>query len=366
MALTIKYFSPAGAGTKSGADVANATQAITGTAWATGFTGLAIGTIAAMTPGIYLVNATYAMTNTPTRAAPIIFHGCDNSGNLLQPSRGTSNILLDTTNYPKIQLSGDISFWFAAKSWTHFKCIHLRNIANTALGATPMNATSNCMFEGCTFCSFEPTNAGDIMNCGASCLVDNCDFIASGGGVAGTLLSCTTIGNVKNCVFISDTAQNYPNVALGLAPTYTTNCIFINLQNVLNTTSTTPQGSFENNIIYNCSGSAFIYGGASAASNTVGIQNNAFYNVSGYIVKSTLDNLVYISNNVVTNVASGITNQTFVTGINLIYTAPVTDFVNPSALDFRLAPNATILNSDCFRGNIGPTSYPFVSAVAGG
>ena len=91
MAVVTRYFSTAAAGAGDGTTWANRAQLVSGATWSTVITGFSFAGSDSLEvrigPGTH--SPTAAMTsalfaNAPSLANPIIFHGCDSSGNLLE------------------------------------------------------------------------------------------------------------------------------------------------------------------------------------------------------------------------------------------------------------------------------------------
>lgn len=91
-AIVTRYFSTAAAGDETGSSWANRAVLFTGGAWSTVITGFDFSGSDSLKcligPGTHTVSVTMAsglFTNPPTAANPLIFHGCDSSGNQLAP-----------------------------------------------------------------------------------------------------------------------------------------------------------------------------------------------------------------------------------------------------------------------------------------
>jgi hypothetical protein len=91
MALTVRYFSTAAAGTGDGTTWANRAALFSSGNWSSVITGFAFGSDALecrIGPGSYACTQTLnttTITTDPTRANFILLHGCDSSGNRLAP-----------------------------------------------------------------------------------------------------------------------------------------------------------------------------------------------------------------------------------------------------------------------------------------
>jgi hypothetical protein len=93
MAVVTRYFGVTSAGAGDGTTYANRAELFSGGAWSsviTGFNFTADSLVARIAPGTYACSQSLAsglFANPPTAANPLILHGSDSSGNMLEPTQ---------------------------------------------------------------------------------------------------------------------------------------------------------------------------------------------------------------------------------------------------------------------------------------
>lgn len=178
MAIVTRYFSTAAAGAADGTTWADRAALFTGGAWSTVITGFDFTSdsmVAHVGPGTYTItvalnNATFTVV-APSAASPLIFHGCDSSGNRLTP--------------PDLNWSSDLAAWDDSdlpvlvtttniNTFTQSSII-LRLLKFTASGTTtattgPINGVRQTDWCSVTVSSSDAdatgiTSSGDTRNC---------------------------------------------------------------------------------------------------------------------------------------------------------------------------------------------------------
>lgn len=138
MAIVVRYFSTAAAGAGDGTTWADRAQLVSGATWSSVITGFSFAGSDSLecrvgpgthSPTAALVAGSFA--NPPSAANPLIFHGCDSSGNRLSPPDATwtaDRALFDDSSFPVVATTTNIITFNLANSV-------LRMIKCTASGA---------------------------------------------------------------------------------------------------------------------------------------------------------------------------------------------------------------------------------------
>jgi hypothetical protein len=176
MSVITRYFDASGAGTADGTSWANRAALYTGGAWSSvirsfAFNGsdsllcLVNGTI---TIGDTLTTADF--TNAPTYSNPLLFHGCDASGNPLtvpDPDWVSAMPAWDDTTLPVLQTTTNIS----TLSFTTGYNVHGRLLKFTSSAAAQVLVGSNGVWDWCSFANSTSNtsaaliNGGRLVNC---------------------------------------------------------------------------------------------------------------------------------------------------------------------------------------------------------
>ena len=206
MAITTRYFSTAAAGDEDGTSWANRAALLDGSGYfssvITGFDFTSDSLICRIGPGTYTVGQGFTSglfsVSAPTTVSPLLFHGCDASGNLLapvDPDWKSSQPAWIATGIPLIDFGGYYS------SLAYFVPLHINFTGNR----------SGYMFSslyGAVWCQFFLTSSstGAYISAASMATMSNCVFSAEGA----TAYSCIVQPNAElyNCRIVGAGASS--------------------------------------------------------------------------------------------------------------------------------------------------------------
>ena len=254
MAITTRYFSTAAAGDEDGTSWANRAALLDGSGYfssvITGFDFTSDSLICRIGPGTYAVGQIFSSAlfsvSTPTAVSPLLFHGCDASGNLLapvdpdwkssQPAWSATGIpLIDFGGYyssltyfvpSHINFTGNRSGYMFSNLYGAVWCqFFLTSSGTNAYISQPVATMSNCVFsaESATAYSHIVQPGADIYNCrivgaGASSGTGDRDGIRDSVGnrqfnctvldIGGDGINCTATNASRRFVVLGTTIAN--------------------------------------------------------------------------------------------------------------------------------------------------------------
>lgn len=375
MAIIVRYFSTAAAGTGDGTTWANRAALFSSGNWSsvlTGFDFSGSDSLQCRIEGGLTYTCGQAMasglfSNAPSMANPIMFHGCDSSGNLLEPpdpgwvsakppfSTATLPTIATTTNILTVSLSA--SFWrliaFTASARTAtimnsavFDWVTLTITSNSTttvgFGGTLGLTNSWILVTGDSFAHgiLQPNTTGKFENI----RIDG-SAATSGGTRMG--IGTPSSGYEVSSVTVIGCAGGGMFAATGLASraSYYSRCTFINNGTFgIQCNPTASQSAFH--IVNNCYFSGNTYGIDANGSRTIAINNRLRDSTSGNFA----------------NFGNYPTDHNYVTDSD-----DATEFADPGSGDYRIKNTADIWgkrygagDQPASGGSSGTSARPFV------
>ncbi len=202
MSVTTRYFSTAAAGDGTGSSWANRAQLINAGTWSaviTGFDFTSDSLLCYIGPGTHTVTAAMAVglfsVMTPSAACPIVFHGCDSSGNPLTPADGnwTSDApAWSDSGLPRLDCTTDISHTSLAPAF--WRLIKFTSSGRT--GGAVISGGSG--FDWCSFVN-STDNAATYIFASITGKVTNCLLSMTGANYAEAVYSVLVQDQYINC-----------------------------------------------------------------------------------------------------------------------------------------------------------------------
>jgi hypothetical protein len=321
VAIVVRYFAPAAAGSGDGTSVANSAALFTGGAWSTVITGFNFAGSDSLecriTPGTYTITAALAaagFANAPTAANPIVLHGADASGNRLtpaspswtadQPATWDSSlpVLATTTNVNTITLGAAVSFCrllkFTASATSgsiltsSADWVSVNNSQSNASatgfgsGGFGLARISNCIVRmtGTSYNAGVGVAAGLVRN---TRVEGNAN--ASTGTRAGMADSTSQLRLLDRCCILNHAGYGVLDSSSGVGATYDVrNCVIVNCgaAGILlsSTAAQTGQSYVRNNIITGCTTGIDANSGGRliATNNRIRVSGTAIANTGNY------------------------------------------------------------------------------------
>ena len=376
MAVVTRYFSTASAGTGDGSSWANRAALFSGGAWSTVITGFNFSTgsdsLYCLIEGAKtytitaLLQATTFTSGAPTIGRPLIFHGCDSSGNPLAAPDGnwtSDQPIYDTSTFPTLSATTNLTLIDI-----NYNTTHLRYFKISSTGSTTNPVIRNCSFYYCyVTCSASNTSLV-VANTTAS--AENSVFEATGTSYS-AICSAEAISNCRIVGNSSATSGNRNGLLISTANVRVVRVTSINNvgSGILLNTSTSSSSIY----VYNCmvhgngygirfpstvtqSGMQRVLGCYIAGSTTAGIdgQSQSYITMFGNRLR---DNGT--SGNFLSQAGNSLTNESD----NINYTTDSDDaseLVNVAGGDYRIKNTATIWGM-----GFGVSEQPAASTAGG-
>ena len=349
MAIVVRYFSTAAAGAGDGTTWADRAQLVSGATWSTVITGFSFAgsdslecRIGAGTHSPTAAMASALFANPPSLANAILFHGCDSSGNALEPADPgwvSAQGVFDDSAFPVIATTTNI----ATSSLTNaaWRCVKF-----TASGRNGAILTSAGAFDWCSVTSTTANTAAialafpvAVTNCqilmnsvswdmalqgpAASANISNVRINGSAGVTSGTRrgISTADVGHNVSRVTIIGCAGGGVLAAAGAVSRLSvySSCTIVNCGSYgIQCNSTASQTARHN--ITNCYLSGNTYGIDANGSHTIAVNNRLRDSTSGNFA----------------NFGNYSTAYNYTTDSD-----DATEFVNSGAGDYRIKNTAT-------------------------
>jgi hypothetical protein len=173
MALTTRHVASDGTDT-----YANSTSSSTPMSLTTALANVTTGDFVKVKVGTYTRSASDTLTNAGLVSAPLVFHGCDASWNLLTTSRPNQGAL-DTSGYPVIAYNSTFNINANNKDYVQWACMRITGTFDGRLMESMGNQVS--MYS----CSVANASTGSSSTAvrfftGANPVLGNCDMSAAG------------------------------------------------------------------------------------------------------------------------------------------------------------------------------------------
>lgn len=269
MAVVTRYFGVTANGDGDGSTWADRAALFSGGAWSSVITGFDFSgsdsLLCLIGPGTHTITATLQSSSfsvaAPTAANPIILHGCDSNGAILEPANpdwvsaqpcdwdSGLPVLATTSNIGTIDLA-------------NLAAVRLLAFSASGRNGTILNTNTNLMvYDWCKFVQSTSNTSAGILSALSYHVFENCLFSQSGDYFAQTLNILQ--GSLRNCRFSGVTGQGGNRFAVLHSGSYgNTNgsllvdgCSFVGFGGggvVGSSTNLGPQISIDRSVVYGC------------------------------------------------------------------------------------------------------------------
>jgi hypothetical protein len=273
MAITEKYVTPTGAGTKDGSSEANAMS------WAELKTAMSAGTAAAgdrynIKSGTYTISASDdTWTNDGAFSSPIWFRGYNNTPGDLDNQGHTAAGLLNTTNFPVISYTSLRRLNASGSSYCFWQ--NLKIVSSGVNNNLFASGTSNVIYR-CSI-SQASTQAGGTVSLSTGSVLYDCDLSQTAASGTGSVVSVSTNHcRVINCRILRSPAHGITSGGGSVGHLIVSGCVIgycagdgINYTGTTAGTVITTIG----NTLFSCGGNGISMGAVSFNSPVVAVNN---------------------------------------------------------------------------------------------
>lgn len=199
MAIVTRYFSTSAAGAGDGTSWADRAVLFTGGAWSAVITGFDFSSgdsmLAYVGPGTHTITAQLAsgsFANPPAAGRPLIFHGCDSSGNALVPA---------SPGWTAVEPAWDDSGLPVLATTTNIATLNLSNCSARLVKFTSTGRQGNVLALGTgtiDWCNVSNSQANTSAGCANVLHCSNSPLHCSGSSYATVLTVASVEGTVRN------------------------------------------------------------------------------------------------------------------------------------------------------------------------
>lgn len=340
MAVITRYFSSSSAGAADGTSWANRAALLSAGSLNSIITSINFTTdsLEVMVEGgiTYSITQSHASgiyTNAPNLTRPILFQGCDSSGNPINPASGWSSNAtpFSTTSMPTFAYSTDIGINSLAA--TIYRGIRFTHSARTNAAIFSEGSFYDCCVESSSNNTSHSVFGPNVQT------AQNCCLVMSGTGFS--QISAAPIYRFVNCRFDGGTATNGTRAGISTTSSGSQyqSCTILNVVNGLlaATGATTRQSQVDRCLFVNCSGYAYQANGQASQTVVHNLSRSIFVNNGTAVDGNTNGHVIAIGNRLRNNTTNFANMGDKITSENDTSAGSDSDeFVDAASGDYRI------------------------------